>query len=120
MIITEFSVDRSLRNGDYAIGDELIYHGLCKDTGYCYYHFAVKGVPRYVYYFTSDFILSTSEGTVKRYGNVTVLKIPVKNSALFFERGRDDPDDIYQGYLSSDGVKWRVIYKNFMHAAYLR
>jgi hypothetical protein len=120
MIITEFIVDGSLSNGDYAIGDKLTYHGLCKDTGYWYYHFAVQGAPRYIYYFTSDFLLSTSEGNVKRYGQIYILKIPVNNSALFFVRGRDDPDDVYQGYLSSNGVKWRVIYKKFMHPAYLR
>jgi hypothetical protein len=105
MIITEFLVEGALRNGNFAMGSYLIYQGLHKDPWY--YGFIVKGEPKYLYYFTEDTILSTSDGVVKRYDQIDVLKLQLNKTALFFEQDRDS-DLVYRGFLSSKGVKWHT------------
>jgi hypothetical protein len=59
-----------------------------------------------MYYFTDGRILSTTNGTIKRYGPVDVLKVPLSQTALFFEE--NDNEEIWRGFLSSNGVRWRT------------
>jgi hypothetical protein len=104
MIITDFAVSGAVKNGNFAIGNTLIYEGLKKDPWY--FSFVVKGAPKFLYYFTSDCIISTSEGVVKRFGEIDLLKVPFNKSCLFFMQDRDDKEFIYRCYLSYHGVKW--------------
>jgi hypothetical protein len=104
MIVTAFEVEGTgVRNGNFAIGSELIYTGLHEDPWY--YGFIVIGKPKYLFYFTENCIISVSEGMVKRYNQVDVLRIPFIKSCLFFEQDRDNPEDMYSVYISNTGVR---------------
>jgi hypothetical protein len=105
MYITDFELDGSLRRGGFAFGNKLLYQGIYKDK---YHRFIVKGVPRYIFYFTVDKVLSVSEGEVENFGQFSVLKVPFNNTCLFFEIDVDYKNWIYRGYLSNNGIKWEV------------
>jgi hypothetical protein len=111
MIVTAFEVEGTgVKNGNFAIGDKLIYHGLKKDPWY--YDFVVCGRPKYLYYFTEDCIISTSDGVIKRYDSIDVLRLPFQKSCLFFEQDRDS-EVFYRGYMSCHGVKWHTYFYDF-------
>jgi hypothetical protein len=111
MIITEFEVEGiGVKNGNFAIGDKLIYQGLHKDPWY--YGFLVTGKPKFLFYFTEDVIVSSSDGIIRRYGEIDVLQIPFNRSCLFFEQDRDS-EVFYRGYMSCHGVKWHTYSYDF-------
>jgi hypothetical protein len=112
MIVTAFEVEGvGVKNGNFAIGDRLIYTGLHRDPWY--YGFLVTGKPKYLFYFTEDCIISTSDGIVKRYDSIDVLRLPFQKSCLFFEQDRDNPEVFYRGYMSAAGVKWHTYSYDF-------
>jgi hypothetical protein len=107
MIITEFEVEGlGARNGNFCIGSTLIYKGLQKDPWF--HHFVVSGAPKFLFYFTEDCIISTSDGIIRRYGEIDLLRLPFQKSCLFFEQDRDNPEVFYRGYMSCHGVKWHT------------
>jgi hypothetical protein len=105
MYITDFELDGSLRRGGFAFGNKLLYQGIYKDK---YHRFIVKGVPRYIYFFTVNKFMFLSEGEVEKFGHFNVLKVPYHNSCLFLERDIDYENWFYRGYLTNKGIKWQV------------
>jgi hypothetical protein len=107
MIITAFEVEGTgVKNGNFAIGNKLVYKGLNEDPWF--HRFVLTGAPRFIYYFTEDLIVSVTEGAVQRYGEIDILRLPFQKSCLFFEQDRDNPELFYRGYMSCHGVKWHT------------